>query len=102
LLTPLFLHRPKDRQPTKEVATKLCNNGQLSGSFQQNAVKYGCGEIADSSLKSGKRWVSLSVTWTGKTPTSYLGPADCVLRLQNEIGGCEHGGTTTTADWKFT
>ncbi|KAF1948689.1 hypothetical protein CC80DRAFT_498053 [Byssothecium circinans] len=90
---------PKDRQEAKDAAVKACKS--LSGSYQQNAIKYGCSPIQDSRYKA-KKSASFSVQWTGKAATASLAEADCMKELQKEVGGCEHGGTTTTADWKFT
>lgn len=96
-LTPFS--RPKDRAQTKGYAASFCKS-QLSGSFQQNAQKWACGNVV-TDRKSPKS-ASFMVQWTGKAATATLAEADCVLRLTKEIDGCDkQGGETTTADWKF-
>ncbi|PVH92175.1 hypothetical protein DM02DRAFT_733846, partial [Periconia macrospinosa] len=73
---------PSNRQEAKDLAATYCKS-QLSGSFQQNAIKYGCSPIANDRVRA-KTFASFSVQWTGKAATSTLAEADCILRLQNE------------------
>ncbi|KAI8623905.1 hypothetical protein F5Y19DRAFT_481160 [Xylariaceae sp. FL1651] len=50
---------------------------------------------------SGSKTADFSATWGGQGDLS-LTQVDCVLRLKNEINGCDRGGSTDTADWTFT
>ncbi|KAI0126198.1 hypothetical protein BJ170DRAFT_685433 [Xylariales sp. AK1849] len=50
---------------------------------------------------SGSKKADFSVTWQGSGDLT-LAQSDCVMRLKNEIDGCDRGGSTTTSDWTFT
>ncbi|CAI6334193.1 unnamed protein product [Periconia digitata] len=77
-----------------DAAARLCNDGALSGSFNANGVKSGC-----QTLENNVR-AQYQVTYIGGG-TSVLSPEECKFRLQNEIGGCEHGGQSDVGSWRF-
>ena len=82
-----------DQVQANNALGDLCNS--LSGSFSGGQSKYQCLD-AGSANKKLEFWV----TNTAGNSLS-LNHDDCVLRLSNEINGCEHGGDTTTAGWDF-
>ncbi|KAI0198063.1 hypothetical protein F4808DRAFT_267377 [Astrocystis sublimbata] len=50
---------------------------------------------------SGDKKADFQVHWGGEG-SQGLSYEECVLRLKNEINGCEHGGSTETNQWTFT
>jgi hypothetical protein len=82
-----------DQVQANNLLDELCNG--LSGDFAGGQTKYGCRD-AGSANKKFEFWVQ-------NTPSNSasLGHGDCVLRLSNEINGCQNGGDTTTAGWNF-
>lgn len=82
-----------DQVQANNILGELCNG--LSGDFDSKETKYGCRD-AGSPNKKLEFWVKNTAD-----NALNLGHGDCVLRLSNEINGCEKGGHQTTADWDF-
>lgn len=84
--------------PTKNTALSLvdqiCNSNGVSGYFTSGLTKRRCINIRD------KAKAEFEVQWTGDGNLT-LKDEDCKLRLKKEINGCEQGGQTTTAQWRF-
>lgn len=76
------------------AASAICYGGIIGGYFNEGQTKYYCSPLAGN--KKAEFWVR----WGGRGGLT-LNNDDCVLRLTNEIGGCEHGGESTVADWYF-
>lgn len=90
---------PWGPQSAKDAAygavADLCNHGALSGGFGPYQVKTACANLP------GNKRANFQVKWERGT-NQGLAAGDCILRLNNEIGGCAFGGSTRTADWTFT
>ena len=76
-----------------DYVNEICDNG-IAGSFKEGETKYKCKQLRDQTV--GQFWVK----WTGKG-NLWLNPADCKIRLAQEVTGCENGGASTTSDWYF-
>ena len=87
-----------ERGYAEQAVGELCNSG-TKGGFTETSFTSGQTKAICRSLKSGKK-ADFSIHWGG-AGTIDLADFDCDLRLKNEINGCQHGGDSTTADWRF-
>jgi hypothetical protein len=71
------------------------NQGAFQGEFRPGEAKYACIQ------HSGTQKLEFSVQNLNTGASFDLNDADCVLRLQNEINGCSHGGQSDIAGWRF-
>ncbi|KAF9691329.1 hypothetical protein EKO04_010928 [Ascochyta lentis] len=74
----------------------LCK-GTLSGYFNApGTTKTACANSPCNGIRA-----NFAVAWKGRSGGYSLAESDCVLRLNNEINGCDYGGESTVSDWFF-
>ncbi|KAG9663985.1 hypothetical protein KCV03_g10276, partial [Aureobasidium melanogenum] len=71
------------------------NQGAFQGTFAPGEAKYACVQ----GTNTQKYEITVQNLNTGAA--FDLGDGDCVLRLENEINGCDRGGESTVSDWRF-
>lgn len=82
-----------DQVQANNILGDVCNSA--SGNFGGGETKYQC-RNAGTANKKLEFWVTNTVG-----NALWLGHGDCVLRLSNEINGCQHGGDSTISGWGF-
>lgn len=71
------------------------NQGAFQGVFAPGEAKYACVQ----GTNTQKYEITVQNLNTGAA--FDLGDGDCVLRLENEINGCDRGGESTVSGWRF-
>ncbi|KAH8716905.1 hypothetical protein GQ44DRAFT_775850 [Phaeosphaeriaceae sp. PMI808] len=71
------------------------HGGAFSGTFGGGERKWACVQLS-STIK-----MDFSIQNLNNRAALDLGDDDCVLRLHNEINGCDHGGDSTISGWNF-
>ncbi|KAH0039401.1 hypothetical protein KCU78_g1307, partial [Aureobasidium melanogenum] len=71
------------------------NQGAFQGTFAPGEAKYACVQ----GTNTQKYEITVQNLNTGAA--FDLGDGDCVLRLENEINGCDRGGESTVSGWRF-
>ncbi|CAD0090247.1 unnamed protein product [Aureobasidium mustum] len=80
-----------------ERACKGYDNQQgfFQGTFAAGESKYTC--VQGSTTQK----YDITVRNENTNAAIDLNDDDCVLRLHNEINGCDHGGDSTVSGWRF-
>lgn len=71
------------------------NQGAFQGTFARGEAKYACVQGTNTQK------YEITVQNLNNDAAFDLGDADCVLRLENEINGCDRGGESVVAGWRF-
>ncbi|KAH0336348.1 hypothetical protein KCU81_g8603, partial [Aureobasidium melanogenum] len=71
------------------------NQGAFQGTFARGEAKYACVQGTNTQK------YEITVQNLNTDAAFDLGDADCVLRLENEINGCDRGGESVVAGWRF-
>ncbi|KAM0235911.1 hypothetical protein ACHAP5_009557 [Fusarium lateritium] len=71
------------------------NPGAFQGSYKPGEIKQACVQYSSTSL------YIFEVQNLSPTQTLDLYGKNCVLRLQNEIKGCDKGGESSIDGWRF-
>ena len=71
----------------------VCN--EVSGDFTGNQVKYAC-RNAGSANKKHEYWVK-----NNGAGNAWASHDECILRLSNEINGCDRGGDSNAGSFNF-
>jgi hypothetical protein len=91
-----------DTWPNKEEARSFVENackganGMFTGDFAARQTKSMCPRSGSKSLG-----LQFEVQNLNANTAFNLGDQDCYDRLNNEIFGCDHGGESTVAGWRF-
>lgn len=72
------------------------NQGAFQGFFRPGEAKRACVQ------HSGTQKFEFLVQNLNSRDGFDLGDGDCVWRLQNEVNGCEKGGSSDISGWRFT
>lgn len=90
----------EDRDNAAYHAERACRGydgqqGVFQGVFQPNERRHVCVEL------SGTIYADFVVQNLNLNQAFDIADDDCVQRLHNEIYGCDFGGITVNADWRF-
>jgi hypothetical protein len=89
----LWASQPQAIAWVSDACTK--NGGMFTGWYAPGQAKRMC-------LKDiGNRNCFFEVQNLNTATGFDLADSDCVMRLSNEINGCNHGGESTVAGWRF-
>ncbi|KAF9760873.1 hypothetical protein IL306_004082 [Fusarium sp. DS 682] len=91
----------QDRAAARQHVVNACkgfsgNTGAFQGTFAPGEAKHACVQ------HSPTQELDFTVQTKNTNAAIDLGDDDCVLRLQNEINSCAHGGSSVISDWLFT
>ncbi|KAK3956155.1 hypothetical protein QBC32DRAFT_331562 [Pseudoneurospora amorphoporcata] len=90
-----------DKWPNKEEARRFvidaCNNqgGMFTGTYSKGQTKAMCPR------SNGLGLLFEVQNLTPNEGQSDLNNAECTVRLENEINGCDRGGQSTISGWRF-
>lgn len=86
-----------NRDEARRFVIEACNNsgGMFTGGYERMQTKSMC-------PRSGGKGLLFEVqNLTPNEGSSDLSNAECTLRLENEINGCDKGGESTVNGWRF-
>lgn len=83
-----------DANQAVSTISTICKSGQIGGFFGAGQTKYFCLNLPNN--KKGEFWVQ------NKGSQGFnLNNDDCILRLNNEVLGCQYGGESVVSGWYF-
>ncbi|KAF3001702.1 hypothetical protein E8E14_000313 [Neopestalotiopsis sp. 37M] len=90
----------QDKENARYNAQRACEGYDgIQGAFQGT---FAPGEAKSACVQGSPTQRYDMVVQNLNTGASFdLADADCTLRLQNEINGCDHGGESDISGWRF-